>query len=104
MVAKKALRGTEDEAFGGLLGTFGGHLGSILATFWAHFGGPERTWKHIAYKRGRLCVVGAVLGRKNVEKWAFLVPQKFQNRSQNGTKKGKEKNSEKNKNNFLKIF
>ena len=61
------------QAFGGLLGTFGEHFGSILGTFSAHFGGPERTWKHIAYKRGGLCVVVAVLGRKNCGKSRFLI-------------------------------
>ena len=65
---RRRLQTTKFEAFGGLLGTFGGHLGNILGTFSAQFGGPERTWKHIAYKRGRLCVVGAVLGRKNCGK------------------------------------
>ena len=38
MVAKKARRGTEEETFGGLLGTFWEafweHFGDLLGTFW----------------------------------------------------------------------
>ena len=49
---RRRLQITKFQAFGGLLGTFWGHFGSILGTFSAHFGGPERTWKHIASKRG----------------------------------------------------
>ena len=65
---RRRLQTTKFQAFGGLLGTFGGHFGSILGTFSAHFGGPERTWKHIAYKRGWLLFGFAALGPKNVEK------------------------------------
>ena len=54
MVAKKALRGTEDEAFGSLLVTFGGHLGSILGAF----GGPF----------GHILGVRSALGRKCLRK------------------------------------
>ena len=55
------------QAFGGLLGTFGGHFGSILGTFSAHFGGPERTWKHTAYKREGYYFYLATLGPKHDE-------------------------------------
>ena len=59
---QRRLQITKFQAFGGLLGTFGGHFGSILGTFLTHFGGPERTWKHIAYKRGGSSFSPAVLG------------------------------------------
>ena len=36
---RRRLQTTKFQAFGGLLGTFGGHFGSILRTFSAHFGG-----------------------------------------------------------------
>ena len=68
------------QAFGGLLGRFGDHFGSILGTFSAHFGGPERTWKHKAYKRGggglfrtrdfwtEKCRKMRIVGRQNIPK------------------------------------
>ena len=62
---RRRLQTTKFQAFGGLLGTFGGHFGSILGTFSAHFGGPERTWKHIPYKREGVFFSVAVLGPKN---------------------------------------
>ena len=84
-------------------------LGDILGTFWdilgnfsAHFGSPERTWKHIRYKRGAASFSPTPLGPKNHKNWGFLVPQKFQNRCQNGIKKGKKKTHE--KNHFCKHF
>ena len=62
---RRRLQTTKFQAFGGLLGTFGGHFRSILGTFSAHFGGPERTWKHIAYKRGGHSFGVIILGPKN---------------------------------------
>ena len=85
---RRRLQITKFQAFGGLLGTFGDHFGSILGTFSAHFGGPERTWKHIAYKRGGGDFGLMRFGPKNDQNWGFLVPEKFQNRDQNVTKEG----------------
>ena len=79
---RRRLQTTKFQAFGGLLGTFGGHFGSIFGTFLAHFGGPERTWKHIAYKRGGSYFGASILGPKNCQNWGFVVPKKFQNRGQ----------------------
>ena len=62
---QRRLQITKFQAFGGLLGTFGGHFGSILGTFLAHFGSLERTWKHIAYKRGGHSFGVIILGPKN---------------------------------------
>ena len=92
MVAKKALRCTEDEAFGGLLGTFGGHFGSILGTFWAHFGGPERAWKKMPYKGGGVTFWRRrfllIFEKKNGN---FGTRKREPNRSQEGTEKGRKK-------------
>ena len=62
---QRRLQITKFQAFRGLLWTFGGHFGIILGTFLAHFGGPERTWKHIAYKRGGAYFSLTILGPKN---------------------------------------
>jgi hypothetical protein len=64
---QRRLQITKFQAFGGLLGPFGGHLGSILGTFSAHFGGPERTWKHIAFKRGGPSFGLTIFGPKNCQ-------------------------------------
>ena len=93
---QRRLQITKFQAFGGLLGTFGGHFGSIWGTFSAHFGGPERTWKHIAYKRGGDSFDLIILGPKNRQNERFLVPKKLQNRGQNRTKKRNGKNNAKN--------
>ena len=49
---RRRLQTIKFQALGRLLGTLGWHFGTIFGIFSGHFGGPERTWKHIAYKRG----------------------------------------------------
>ena len=64
MGAKKA-RNHQFASFLRPLGNILGTFWDILGTFSAHFGGPERTWKHIAYKGGGSFFGAAVLGPKN---------------------------------------
>ena len=84
MVAKKALRGTEDEAFGALFGAFWGPFGYIL-------GVRSALGRECLIKGGVFFSTRRFLLKKCKKKWNLGTRKSEQNRSQNGTEKGNKK-------------
>ena len=73
------------------------HVKKVQSTsFSALLGGPERTWKHILYKKGGPLSVASLLDRKMTPKDNFGTRKKFENWSKHGTKIVRKKSIRKN--------